>query len=657
MILTCPRFLWVYFQIFELCSQHCDEDIRNSLKDLPKDLAGTFCRALRRIVSRGHKKESQNIFPWIAASKQLLSLGGLREAISVEVGQPYLKRERLYNDMEDIATWCENLVQIDEEEETFQFAHYTIREFLLEEPVDSRLAEFHVDIDDADHMIGEICVTYLNINEFKTTLTRQPKSLPLPSPVRIVEATLGLQSKITDMVRARLGPKDISETVYFQPTLTSGRGYSNSPTEALESQYPFLNYASTNWIEHTRNFSERRSKTWNMWKDTIFTDHELVVPPWKTDTMELESTTILRWAHETRHYAVIHAIDWSMTIPSDMRTRMIFDATKDNDMTLLDILLFGSKYTGKIDSLQGQAVLQAAARSGHLQIVERLIEAGTDVNMPAAPQEGKTALQAASENGHLEIIRALLTAGANVNAAAAESKGLTALQGAAKSGNLRIVKLLIESGAEINNAGARFYGRTALQAAAEHGHLKTVDMLIAAGADVNSSTTSVHRLTAMQAATQNGHFDICNRLLEAGAITSVNTENLLREAAKQGHVELVKKLLGHINHHICAAALCLMAKGGHALAVCTLLEAGVDMNITLSNNQTALYEAADHGRAEIVQIMVDVGADLHVLGGQGTALNIAKYRGHQEVVEILEEAAIKRPLKRAAEISRKMLEV
>lgn len=553
--------------------------------------------------------------------------------------------------MKDLATWCENLVQIDEEEETVQFAHYTIRKFLLAKPVESRLAEFHVDIDDADHMIGEICVTYLNFNDFKTTLMRQPKSLPLPSPVRIVESTLGPESKITDIVRARLGSKNRSDTVYSQATLTSGRGNSNSPTETLQFQYPFLNYASTNWIEHTRNFSERRSKTWNMWKDTIFTDHELVVPPWKTDTIESESTAIHRWVQDTRHYAVIRAIDSSeMILPPDMKSRMIFDAAKDNDITLLDIFFSGPNYTvaGICSPKWGDAkisqatrtvdpdwtALQIAARNGHLEVVNRLLAIGVEVN--AFPDNAsRTAIQAASGSGHLQIVERLIKAGANVNMAAGPNGGRTALQEASENGHLAVVRTLLRAGADVNAGGVpypdiskllrghnRFYGRPALQAASE-----------------------------------NGHFEICTRLLEAGASTSINIDDLIPEAAKQGCVETLKKLLRYTSHPFGAAALCLMARQGHTLAVRTLLEAGVDVNIKSSHKQTALHEAADHGRAEIVQILVDAGADLKVATlARGTALDIAKDRGHQEVVDVLEEpeimvkAAIRRALKRAAEI-------
>jgi ankyrin repeat protein len=51
--------------------------------------------------------------------------------------------------------------------------------------------------------------------------------------------------------------------------------------------------------------------------------------------------------------------------------------------------------------------LKAAAESGHLDIVDRLLSAGADVNAGAA-------LQSAASCGHLEIVDRLLSAEADV---------------------------------------------------------------------------------------------------------------------------------------------------------------------------------------------------------------------------------------------------
>ena len=54
-----------------------------------------------------------------------------------------------------------------------------------------------------------------------------------------------------------------------------------------------------------------------------------------------------------------------------------------------------------------------AARNGHAEIIDALLEAGANVNHKKYDSE--TPLTMASWNGHLQIALALLAAGANVN--------------------------------------------------------------------------------------------------------------------------------------------------------------------------------------------------------------------------------------------------
>ena len=131
--------------------------------------------------------------------------------------------------------------------------------------------------------------------------------------------------------------------------------------------------------------------------------------------------------------------------------------------------------------LASKPSLQAAAKEGHLEVVEKLLEAKADVNA-ATWWDGRTALQAAAEGGHLEVVEKLLEAKADVNAST-RLDGRTALQAAAEGGHLEVVEKLLEAKADVN-AATWWEGRTALQAAAEGGHLEVVEKLLEAKADV-----------------------------------------------------------------------------------------------------------------------------------------------------------------------------
>lgn len=73
----------------------------------------------------------------------------------------------------------------------------------------------------------------------------------------------------------------------------------------------------------------------------------------------------------------------------------------------------------------GRTALTLAAGAEHLDIIDELLNAGTEVNTLAHRYMGHTALQAAAEGRHIHIVRNLLSQGAAMNAAAAHNNGRT----------------------------------------------------------------------------------------------------------------------------------------------------------------------------------------------------------------------------------------
>ncbi|KAK7943806.1 Ankyrin repeat and protein kinase domain-containing protein [Apiospora aurea] len=118
-----------------------------------KPLLSCFERALRRSKAQGHGPAAQMVFPWIAGAKRLLNIAEPREAVAVEIGQTYTETSRLYNDTEHVASWCESLVEVNLEDDLIQFAHSTVRSFLLGEPADPGLKDFPLDLEASDHLL------------------------------------------------------------------------------------------------------------------------------------------------------------------------------------------------------------------------------------------------------------------------------------------------------------------------------------------------------------------------------------------------------------------------------------------------------------------------------------------------------------------------
>jgi hypothetical protein len=95
--------------------------------------------------------------------------------------------------------------------------------------------------------------------------------------------------------------------------------------------------------------------------------------------------------------------------------------------------------------------LEAAARTGNLQEVKRLVTAGT----PLARVAENGALFAAALAGHADCVAFLLDAGADINER--NSTGSTALMGALEQGKADCVEVLVTRGADKSLANNRGY--------------------------------------------------------------------------------------------------------------------------------------------------------------------------------------------------------
>jgi ankyrin repeat protein len=130
----------------------------------------------------------------------------------------------------------------------------------------------------------------------------------------------------------------------------------------------------------------------------------------------------------------------------------------------------------------GTTALHWAVYRDDLETSDLLIRAGASVK--AANREGATPLFLASVNGNAMMIEKLLNAGADPNLPVL-SHGETALMMAARTGNVEAIQVLLDDGAEVD-AKESLRGTTALMWAAEQEHPTAVKLLTEYGADVNA---------------------------------------------------------------------------------------------------------------------------------------------------------------------------
>jgi uncharacterized protein len=140
----------------------------------------------------------------------------------------------------------------------------------------------------------------------------------------------------------------------------------------------------------------------------------------------------------------------------------------------------------------------AAARTGDIESLQVLLEAGADVNAIDGLQH-QTALMWATAEGHEAAVDLLLKAGADPNLKARISEltkrstrtdfpsgGFTALMWAARDGNDAIVRRLIESGADVRLTNGD--GASAMMLAIVNDRFDMAAALLALGADPNDGS-------------------------------------------------------------------------------------------------------------------------------------------------------------------------
>jgi len=308
-----------------------------------------------------------------------------------------------------------------------------------------------------------------------------------------------------------------------------------------------------------------------------------------------------------------------------------------------------SKDYSRLDTM-GMTPLHCAALYGHKDIVELLIVKGADINVK--DQEGDTpvllAIVGASSNckeivqllmakgaqvsaihmaaylGDMDKVRTLLNQGTDVDAKWVHDA--TPLLFAVVGGQHDVVKFLIDQGANVN---VRIIGGgTLLHAAVGSGDSEMVKLLIDKGADVKAGEKSDVELLAPLEGSIMRTLD----LLEPGK-DKAEAMRLWWES-KKDIVKLVRARGGRIPTQVVALGASMGLKDMVELAI----NEGEDVNARAQSRQekTLLHEAVDSGHKELVQYLLDKGADINAKERQGwTPLHMASAAGEREIVELL----------------------
>ena len=288
--------------------------------------------------------------------------------------------------------------------------------------------------------------------------------------------------------------------------------------------------------------------------------------------------------------------------------------------------------------MKNKTALHCAADEGHTDVVRVLIDAGADIDTDN--NDGHSPLHSASTSGALDVVKVLVRAGAGVDVT--DDNGDTLLILAAYFGHTETVRYLVGlPEVDVNHCNSQ--NVTALHCAAKKGHTKVVRVLIDAGADID--TRNDDGRSPLHCASTSGSLEVVKMLVEAGAGVDV-TDDCVRTclifAAYYGHTETVRYLVGlpevDVNH--CDSqnetALHYAAKKGHAEVVQVLIDAGADIDTRNNDGHSPLHCASTSGALEVVKVLVEAGARANVTDDDGrTCLFLAASKGRTETVRYL----------------------
>ena len=667
------RFLWVHFQITDLCDAASDDEIRQILEHLPEGLNDTYARIFTKIAKSASKGTVLKVMMWMTCARRPLRVVELQEAVAFDSGDRRWNIDKI-PDGDKIIRSCHGLVVRDSDGGQVRLAHHTVHQYLVsthesvkgtdsDKPTTGacswpELQSFRCDNSSAEKMAGLMCMTYLSFSDFETSVGFK-KRVDLTAafkdrgPVSIPTA-LGLGKHLH-----RIPYKFFGSEKHFKPPDIDYSKYLiiDSRDQRLSTEYTskfaLLEYVIEHWGWHTRWISSKSES----WAQLMHIIQNKVLPfkfrPWgpnqhfgpigckgcpvpESDDLEpkeLPSMGLLHWAAEIGHLSVLEMIE--PPLQEYLKHERHHDETLliacRHGQTAFVEMLLGQR---KFDLFDGRAIQIACAGNASTldvllktkEVAPTLIQ-GTDFSSRLGKICVEAFYQAASQ-GHNDIVKTMLANNVRPNFTD-DITGKTPFEAAVKNGHLEVVRELFNA-----NAGMLFSKKSpeedtdaqAIHCAAANGHEEIVRFFIqhGIGYDVKNS----HGETALIKAAQNGQSNMTKVLLEMGAdslIRGGKPYSLAPPESGPPFFEGLNKRPAAIHH---------AARFGHDNVV-SILYPSEDINcgnIAID----ALHICAAYGHPNVVQALLLMGTEIEGRDAWGmTALHHASRNGCYLVVRLL----------------------
>ena len=301
-------------------------------------------------------------------------------------------------------------------------------------------------------------------------------------------------------------------------------------------------------------------------------------------------------------------------------------------------------------------LLHRAVQKKRVDIVEFLVREGVPID--ASNKYGETTLHiAVKKDVSAAMIKTLLSLGADFTLA--DTRGRFPLTNAIRKGSREAANILALA-SDVNKIDSS--GRNALHMAADYGRTELVYRLLERNAAPDTFRThGDSRIeTALMIAIRREHIQVARELIPVSNVNAIEfsrsgiSKTALCLAVEKGHLEIVSLLLEmradpdilcHTSHFSRKkeTPLASAIRLGKLSAAKMLIPEG-DVNVIEDDfGKTALYWAAEKGYAEIVDLLLEQGADPNITYRSGffrkkdiTPAQIARENGHTSIAEKIE---------------------
>ena len=203
----------------------------------------------------------------------------------------------------------------------------------------------------------------------------------------------------------------------------------------------------------------------------------------------------------------------------------------------------------------------------------------------------------------------------------------------AERGDRATIECLLEAAVTVNLRNEE--KKTPLHLAAAANNIETAQVLLQNNADINAGFLDdfYNKQTPLLEAIYARHPKMVQMLLEYGAQPD---SDLLMKAAEFGTSEIVQLLLERGADVNSKNALHKAVIAGNTDTATLLLDHGASVNITARDSENALHKAAGSGKVEMVQILIEHGANINAVSCDDvTAWHKAAASGHLDIVQLL----------------------